>query len=63
VRSSIALSQEAHKAVNDPDIKGKFSEIGIDPVGGTPEQASRFLADEIAKWSKVITAAGVKAEQ
>lgn len=57
------LSQEAHKAVNDTDIKTRFSEIGIEPVGGTPEQTSRFLADEIAKWARVITAAGVKAEQ
>ena len=57
------LSQEAHKAVNDTEIKGKFSSIGIDPVGGTPEETSKFLADEIAKWSKVINTAGVKAEQ
>jgi len=57
------LSQEAHKAVNDPEIKTKFSEIGIEPIGGTPEQTSKFLADEIAKWAKVITVAGVKAEQ
>jgi tripartite-type tricarboxylate transporter receptor subunit TctC len=57
------LSQEAHKAVNDTDIKTRFSEIAIEPVGGTPEQTSKFLADEIAKWAKVITTAGVKAEQ
>ncbi len=57
------LSQEAHKAVNDADIKQKFTDIGIEPVGGTPEQTSKFLNDEIAKWSKVITTAGVKAEQ
>jgi tripartite-type tricarboxylate transporter receptor subunit TctC len=57
------LSQEANAAVNDPAIRTRFSEIGIEPVGGTPEQTSRFLADEIAKWSKVITTAGVKAEQ
>ena len=57
------LSQEADKAVNSPEIKGRFNEIGIEPVGGTPEQTSKFLADEIAKWSKVITTAGVKAEQ
>ncbi len=57
------LSQEAHKAVNDPEIKTRFSDIGIEPVGGTPEQTSKFLADEIAKWAKVITVAGVKAEQ
>ena len=57
------LTQEANKAVNDPEIKTRFSDIGIEPVGGTPEQTSRFLADEIAKWAKVITTAGVKAEQ
>ncbi len=57
------LSQEAQKAINESDIKTRFSEIGIEPVGGTPEQASQFLADEIAKWARVITTAGVKAEQ
>jgi tripartite-type tricarboxylate transporter receptor subunit TctC len=57
------LSQEANKAVNEADIKTRFSEIGIEPVGGTPEQTSKFLAEEITKWAKVITAAGVKAEQ
>jgi tripartite-type tricarboxylate transporter receptor subunit TctC len=57
------LSQEANKAVNDAGIKTRFSEIGIEPVGGTPEQTSKFLADEIAKWAKVINTAGVKAEQ
>ena len=57
------LSLEAHKAVNDAEIKARFTEIGIEPVGGNPEQTSKFLAAEIAKWSKVITTAGVKAEQ
>jgi tripartite-type tricarboxylate transporter receptor subunit TctC len=57
------LSIEAHKAVNAADIKSRFSEIGIEPVGGNPEQTSKFLAGEIAKWGKVITAAGVKADQ
>ncbi len=57
------LSQEADKVISSPEISGRFAEIGIEPVGGTPEQTSRFLADEIAKWAKVITTAGVKAEQ
>src|SRR5688572_20875203 len=57
------LSQEAQKAVADKEINTRFSDIGIEPVGGTPEQTSRFLADEIAKWAKVINTAGVKAEQ
>lgn len=57
------MSAEVTKAVFADDIKGRFEEMGIDPVGNSPEQASKFLADEIAKWAKVITTAGVKAEQ
>ena len=57
------LSQEANKAVNDAELKAKFNDIGIEAVGGTPEQTQKFLQDEIAKWSRVITTAGVKAEQ
>jgi tripartite-type tricarboxylate transporter receptor subunit TctC len=57
------LSLEAHKAVNDRELQKRFVDIGIEPVGGNVEQTSKFLASEIAKWSKVITAAGVKAEQ
>jgi tripartite-type tricarboxylate transporter receptor subunit TctC len=32
------------------------------PGGGTPEQAAKFLDDEIGRWAKVIKTAGVKAD-
>jgi tripartite-type tricarboxylate transporter receptor subunit TctC len=57
------LSAEVAKAVATGDIKGRFEAIGIDPIGNAPEQAGKFMAEEIAKWAKVITTAGVKAEQ
>ena len=57
------LSQEAVKAVGETDVKERFTQSGIDPVGSNPEGAARFLNDEIAKWAKVIQMAGVKAEQ
>jgi tripartite-type tricarboxylate transporter receptor subunit TctC len=57
------LAQETAKAINESDIKERFNQIGIEPGGGTPEQAAKFLDTEIAKWAQVITTAGVKAEQ
>jgi tripartite-type tricarboxylate transporter receptor subunit TctC len=57
------LSQETDKALKSADLAARFDQLGIFPGGGTPEQASKFLADEINKWAKVITVAGVKAEQ
>jgi tripartite-type tricarboxylate transporter receptor subunit TctC len=57
------ISAETAKAVGSGDLKTRFETIGIEPVGNSPEQAGKFLDDEIAKWSKVISAAGVKAER
>jgi tripartite-type tricarboxylate transporter receptor subunit TctC len=57
------LAAETAKAINESDIKERFNQIGIVPVGNSPAQAVRFLEEEIAKWAKVITTAGVKAEQ
>ena len=56
------MSAETAKAVASPDIKSRFETLGIEPVGNTPGEAAKFLDDEIAKWAKVITTAGVKAE-
>ena len=57
------MSMETGKAVQSADIKGKFEQLGIEPVGNSPGEAARFLDEEIAKWAKVIATAGVKAEQ
>ena len=57
------LAKETAKAINESEIKTRFSDIGIIPVGNSPEEAGKFLQDEIAKWAKVINTAGVKAEQ
>jgi tripartite-type tricarboxylate transporter receptor subunit TctC len=56
------LSAEVTKAMSAPDLRARFEQLGIEPLGTTPEQASRYLDDEIAKWAKVITTAGVKPE-
>ncbi len=57
------LSAEVARAVNAPDVKPRLEAMGIITVGNTPDQAAKFLGDEIAKWAKVIQAAGVKVEQ
>jgi tripartite-type tricarboxylate transporter receptor subunit TctC len=56
------MSAEVAKVIAANDIRSRFESLGIIPVGNSPEQAAQFLADEITKWSKVITTAGVKAE-
>ena len=56
------LSQETAKAIRSPELKAKFEALGIEAVGNTPEQAGKFLDEEIVKWAKVIKTADVKPE-
>jgi tripartite-type tricarboxylate transporter receptor subunit TctC len=56
------MSSETAKIVATPEMRARFEQLGIEPVGSTPAEAGRFLDDEIAKWAKVINIAGVKPE-
>ena len=53
---------EAKKALADPAMKAKLAEQGIVAVGDGPDEFRVFVADEIGRWSKVITDAGIKME-
>ena len=57
------LASEIGKIVGAPEMKARFEQLGIEAVGSSPAEAAKFLDDEIAKWAKVITTAGVKPEQ
>ena len=56
------VSAEVAKIVQSAEIRARFEQLGIEGAGTTPAETAKFLEDEIAKWAKVITTAGVKAE-
>ena len=47
------------KALANPEVRERFAAQGADVVGGSPEQLAAALKDDIAKWAKVVKAAGV----
>jgi len=56
------LNTEVRRALAEPDTKRRFSAIAIDPAPGTPEEFAALIHSEIAKWAKVVRAAGIKPE-
>jgi len=54
------LAQTANAVIHSEEVRAAFAPQGIDPIGGTPEEFSVYVKSEIAKWAKVIEAAGVK---
>jgi len=45
-----------------PDVAEAFMRAGADPVNSTPREFDAYLRAEIARWAKVIRAAGIKVE-
>jgi tripartite-type tricarboxylate transporter receptor subunit TctC len=56
------LNAEIVRALNGPDVKGKFFSAGIEATGSTPAQFSAMVKSETVKWIKVIRDAGIRAE-
>jgi len=56
------LSSEIAKIMESPAMSERAAQEGATPVGNTPAQFSRFVQDEIAKWTRVIQQAGIKLE-
>ena len=56
------LAAEAQKAVKQPDVVQRFRQLGIDPVGSTPEAYNAANRASFEKYAKVVQAAGVKIE-
>ena len=56
------LNTEIVKAMETPDIKDRFTALGGDPDPGTPEELRAYMANESAKWAKIIKAANIRVE-
>nr|WP_121456286.1 tripartite tricarboxylate transporter substrate binding protein [Acidovorax sp. 106] len=49
------VNTAANQALNDPEVRNKLTTLGIEPVTSTPTQFSKMVADDLAKWKRIIT--------
>ena len=54
------LNREILAAVNSPQIKQRFGELGVEQNTSTPDGMRKFLIDEIAKWNALIDKAKIQ---
>ena len=57
------LNAEITKIVARPDVKKAWAEQGAEPMSMTPGEFEKYLNDDIAKWARVVKAAGARADQ
>jgi tripartite-type tricarboxylate transporter receptor subunit TctC len=54
------LAGEVQKAVKQPDVTQRFKQLGIDPVGSTPDAYNAMNRASYQKYEKVVKASGAK---
>jgi tripartite-type tricarboxylate transporter receptor subunit TctC len=63
-KTSLAIVSKLHeeivKALRTTDLSDRLKAQGLDPVGSTPQEFLSYMQRDIAKWTKVVKAAGVK---
>ncbi len=56
------LNAELNKAIALADVRKRFFELAVEPMGSTPEELAAYNKSEITKWARAIKAAGMKPE-
>jgi tripartite-type tricarboxylate transporter receptor subunit TctC len=56
------LHSEIAAVLNMPDVSARITAMGFEIGGMKPQATTAFIADEIAKWGKVIKEGGIKGE-
>src|ERR1043166_450799 len=56
------LNAELNRILAMPDVKQKFADQGVEPVGGPPERFGEHIRAQIEKWGRVVKETDVKVE-
>ena len=56
------LNQEINAGLADPRTRQRLADLGCLIFGGSPADFAKFVGAEIERWTKVVQAAGLKAE-
>lgn len=56
------LSRATQLAVRDPDMRRRAEEGGFDVLGWEPDRSRSFMAEEVARWGRLVREAGIRAD-
>ena len=56
------LNAELVKALKTPDFRERFSALGAEPLGSTPQELAAFIQQQTVKMAAAVKASGAKPE-
>ena len=56
------LSADINKVLQTAEVRQRMADIGLTPVGNSPEEFDAYIRSEIPKWAKVVKDSGATAD-
>jgi tripartite-type tricarboxylate transporter receptor subunit TctC len=56
------VNAELNALLGQPDLRELLAKQGMIPAGGPPARLGDLVTRELARWSRVVAAAGIKAD-
>jgi tripartite-type tricarboxylate transporter receptor subunit TctC len=56
------LATEITRIIRAPEMSQRLQEMGVDPLGGTPEEFGKLIRSETARFGKAVKESGAKAD-
>jgi len=57
-----SLNKQIVSILNQPDVKDRLEQLGVDIVANSPAEFRNFLEIEVIKWATVVKQTGIKLE-
>jgi len=56
------LNAAINKALAAPELRERFTKLGLEPTGGTPADLTARMAQDTARWAPIVKASGFRAD-
>lgn len=54
------LNTVVNEVLNHPDTRRQFANVGLEPLGSSPDDLAKLMRSETEKWARVIKVSGAK---
>ena len=56
------INADVNEALRQPELQDKLKKLSAEIFGGSVEQTSKYMREEVERWGNVIKAANIKLE-
>jgi tripartite-type tricarboxylate transporter receptor subunit TctC len=59
---TVRLAAEVSRALAEPAVRERYAQLGLEPVGGKPEDFARQYREDYAKYGRLIWELNIRLE-